>query len=58
MFIRTKMAQLFILREFDGLESEEICEVMAITTLNNLWVMLSRIRLQLRGCLEINWFSQ
>lgn len=53
-----KMAQLFILREFDGLESEEICEVMAITTLNNFWVMLSRIRLKLRGCLEINWFSQ
>lgn len=42
MFIRTRMAQLFIFREFDGLESEEICEVMAISTLNKLWVMLQK----------------
>lgn len=49
-----RMAQLFILSEFDGMKSEEICEVMSISTVNNSWVMLSRVRLQLRHCLDIN----
>ena len=53
-----RMAQLFVLREFDGMESEEICELMSISTLNNLWVMLSRVRVQLRHCLDINWVNQ
>ena len=53
-----KMAQLFVLREFDGMKSEEICELMSISTLNNFWVMLSRIRVQLRHCLDINWVKQ
>ncbi len=53
-----KMAQLFVLREFDGMESDEICQLMSISTLNNLWVMLSRIRVQLRHCLDINWINQ
>jgi RNA polymerase sigma-70 factor (ECF subfamily) len=53
-----KMAQLFVLREFDGMSSEEICELMSISTLNNFWVMLSRIRVQLRHCLDINWVNQ
>jgi len=53
-----KMAQLFILRELEDITSEEICEVMAISTLNNFWVMLSRVRVQLRHCLDINWVNQ
>lgn len=52
-----KMAKLFVLREFDGMNSEEICELMSISTLNNFWVMLSRVRMQLRGCLDINWIN-
>lgn len=53
-----KMAQLFVLREFDDMKSEEICELMAISTLNNFWVMISRVRVQLRHCLDINWIKQ
>ncbi len=53
-----RMAQLFILRELDGMSSEEICEVMSISTPNNCWVMLSRIRVQLRHCLDVNWMNQ
>ncbi|ESS66731.1 RNA polymerase, sigma-24 subunit, ECF subfamily [Methyloglobulus morosus KoM1] len=53
-----KMSQVFILRELDGMESEEICDVMAISSLNNFWVMLSRARVQLRHCLDMNWFNQ
>jgi RNA polymerase sigma-70 factor (ECF subfamily) len=54
----SRMAQLFILREFDDMKSEEICEVMSISTLNNFWVMLSRVRVQLRHCLNTNWTNQ
>ena len=53
-----KMAQLFILNEFENMQSEEICEMLAISTLNNFWVTLSRTRVQLRHCLDINWLKQ
>lgn len=53
-----RMAQLFILRELDGMNNEDICELMSISTVNNCWVMLSRIRVQLRHCLDINWINQ
>jgi len=53
-----RMAQLFILREFDNIKSEEICEVMSISTMSNFWVMLSRARVQLRHCLDINWIKE
>ena len=51
-----RVASAFLLREVDGLESAEICEVFQITT-NNLWVMLHRARAHLRRCLELNWFK-
>ncbi|MCL7419742.1 MAG: sigma-70 family RNA polymerase sigma factor [Methylobacter sp.] len=51
-----RMAQLFVLRELEGMESEEICKTMSISTLNNFWVMMSRVRLQLRHCLDLKWF--
>ena len=51
-----RTASAFTLREVDGLKSEEICEMLSITT-SNLWVMLHRARLHLRNCLEINWFK-
>ena len=53
-----KMAQLFLLRELEGLKNEEICELMAISSVNNLWVILSRTRVQLRHCLDIQWLNQ
>ena len=52
-----RTASAFTLREVDGLKSEEICEILAISA-NNLWVMLHRARLHLRNCLEINWFMR
>jgi RNA polymerase sigma-70 factor (ECF subfamily) len=54
----SRMAQLFVLRELEGLKNKEICEMMSILSLNNLWVMLSRTRVQLRHCLDINWVKQ
>ena len=52
-----RLAQVFVLRELDGLEAKEICDVMNISP-NNLWVMLYRARMQLRGHLELMWFDK
>jgi RNA polymerase sigma-70 factor (ECF subfamily) len=52
-----RTAQAFTLREMDDLPGEEICKVLQITA-TNLWVLLHRARMQLRQCLEMNWFSK
>ena len=52
-----RLRLLYILREFDDLETNEILKTLQITSRNNLWTMLSRARLQLRQCLELNWFA-
>ncbi|NOY73263.1 MAG: sigma-70 family RNA polymerase sigma factor [Gammaproteobacteria bacterium] len=53
-----RAATLFMLREIDGLDSGTICKEMDISSTNNLWVMLSRMRMRLRECLNIHWFGQ
>ena len=54
--LHTKIADAFSLRELEGLDTEEICDVLHLSK-TNLWVMLHRARIQLRQCLEINWFG-
>jgi RNA polymerase sigma-70 factor (ECF subfamily) len=49
-------ARVFMMREWLGLESAEICQELAITT-TNLWVLLHRARLRLRECLQQSWFD-
>ncbi|WP_084781415.1 sigma-70 family RNA polymerase sigma factor [Salinivibrio sp. SS2] len=49
------LARVFMMREFVELESDEICQNLAITT-SNLHVLLYRARLRLRECLENKWF--
>lgn len=49
-----KIARVFMLREFLGLESVEICAQLGLTT-TNLHVILHRARLRLRECLESGW---
>ena len=49
-----RLAEAFVYREVDGLNTEEICKVLDITP-SNCWVMLYRARLLLRRCIEINW---
>ena len=51
-----RLAQAFMLREMDGLSTEEVCKVLDITATNS-WVMLYRARMSLRRCLESNWLS-
>ncbi len=46
----------FTLREIDGTKSDEICEILSVSS-ENLWVMLHRARSRLRKCLDAKWFE-
>src|SRR5262249_7768347 len=52
-----KTAQAFMMREHLGLETDEICQELRITS-TNCWVMLYRARMSLRLCLEKSWFKK
>ncbi len=46
-----RQADVFMLREMEGLGSEEICKELDISP-SNLWVLLYRARLRLSQCLK------
>lgn len=50
------LGRIFLMREFLGLETEEICKDLKITS-TNCWVMLYRARMALRACLDKRWFQ-
>lgn len=50
-------ARCFMMREFIGLDSAEICNELALST-TNLHVLLHRSRLSLQKCLDTNWFKE
>ncbi len=52
----SRLAQVFSLRELEGVESEQICNLLKISA-TNLGVILYRARMQLIRCLETNWFG-
>jgi RNA polymerase sigma-70 factor (ECF subfamily) len=49
-------ARVFMMREFMGFETDEICSTVSISSAN-LFVMLHRARLRLRECLSQRWFA-
>jgi len=51
-----RLARTFMLREVDGLSTEDICKILDITA-TNCWVILYRARMQLRRCLELRWLK-
>lgn len=53
--LKPLMAQVFSLREVAGLETDEICKELNISS-TNCWVLLHRARLSMRRCLELNGF--
>lgn len=48
--------RVFMMREWLGLDTDEICKELSITS-TNLWVLLHRGRLRLRECLQQQWFD-
>ena len=54
--VPAKPGRVFMMREFLGLGTEEICKELTIST-SNCWVLLHRARLVLRECLALRWFN-
>jgi RNA polymerase sigma-70 factor (ECF subfamily) len=50
------LAQAFVLRELEEVDSERLCELLGLSP-GNLRVRLHRARLLLRDCLEKRWFG-
>lgn len=50
-----KLATVFSLKYIDDEATETICKEVGITS-SNYWVIIHRAKLQLRECLEKNWF--
>lgn len=49
-------AAVFTLKNMKDLNSKEVCKELKISS-SNYWVIMHRARLQLRECLEKNWFG-
>ncbi|MBC7700364.1 sigma-70 family RNA polymerase sigma factor [Aquabacterium sp.] len=54
--VPAQLSRVFMMREFMGFETDEICETVGITSAN-LFVMLHRARLRLQECLGQRWFE-
>ena len=52
-----KTAQTFMMREHMGLETDEICKELAITS-THCWVLLYRAHMAWRECLTKEWFGK
>ena len=51
-----RLAEIFVLKEFDEMSNEEICKELGVSA-TNVWVMLYRARMGLRQCLQSRWFE-
>jgi len=49
--------RVFGMRELMGMETEEICKELGISS-SNCWVLLHRARMGLRDCLSRRWFGE
>ncbi|QDT00754.1 sigma-70 family RNA polymerase sigma factor [Adhaeretor mobilis] len=52
----SRHADVFVLREVDELDTEEICKELEVTA-SNLWVILHRARLKLSMCMKTRWLQ-
>ena len=51
-----RQADVFSLREMDGVAGKEICKDLGISS-SNLWVLLYRARMRLAACMKRRWHS-
>lgn len=52
-----RLAQALVLREMDGLSSDEIRKIFNISE-TNTYVLLHRARMRMRRCLDVNWLEK
>ncbi len=50
-------ARVFTMRELLGIDTEEVCDSLGLSQ-QNVWTMLHRARLKIRGCLERGWYGR
>ena len=50
------MSSVFMLREFDGISTDELSESLELSK-SNIWTLLSRARLKMRDCLKDSYLS-
>jgi RNA polymerase sigma-70 factor (ECF subfamily) len=53
--LKELQAAVFSMKYLDDMDSEEICRELGISS-SNYWVLMHRAKVQLRACLEKNWF--
>ncbi len=53
--LKTLQQTIFTLKYTEDISSEDICKELEISA-SNYWVILHRVRLQMRKCIEKNWF--
>lgn len=51
-----EQARAFLMKEYIGLDTQEICQELSIST-QNFYVLMHRARLRLQTCLCIKWFN-
>jgi len=51
-----KYAVVFRMKTMQQMETEDVCKDLGISA-SNLWVLIHRARIQLRACMEKNWFN-
>ncbi|MBN2691611.1 MAG: sigma-70 family RNA polymerase sigma factor [Burkholderiaceae bacterium] len=51
-----QLGRVFLMREWLELDTDAICQELGLTS-TNVWKILSRARLRLRECLQLNWFG-
>lgn len=52
-----RLARALVLREMDGLSSDEIRKIFNISE-TNTYVLLHRARMRMRRCLDVNWLEK
>jgi RNA polymerase sigma-70 factor (ECF subfamily) len=55
MALPERIRQVLMLKVLDNFDSSQICKEVGIST-SNVWVTIYRARMQLRGCMEANWY--
>ncbi|TKG90387.1 sigma-70 family RNA polymerase sigma factor [Puteibacter caeruleilacunae] len=50
-----RASSVFVLKNMDELSSDDICKELNLSS-SNYWVLMHRAKLQLRNCLEKNWY--
>lgn len=51
------LAQVFVLRELEEMDADEVCQTLQISA-SNLYTALHRARFRLRRCVEAKWFEK